>query len=85
MDFCFSQCGIVQFMNALTKSPTFSKLVFSRMHLCIWIHVPDKGGSSADGTTRQSEGVWHRTVELTDNFIYPFLPAGVAVSSSPNG
>lgn len=42
-------------------------------------------GSSADRTAGQSEGVGHRTVELTDDLIYPFLPAGVAVPPSPNG
>lgn len=41
--------------------------------------------SSADRTTGQSEGIWYGTVELADNLIYPFLPAGVAVSPSPNG
>lgn len=41
--------------------------------------------ASADGTTRQSEGIWYRTVKLTNDFINPLLPAGVAVSASPNG
>lgn len=42
-------------------------------------------GPSADRTTRQSESIWDWTVEFANYFIYPLLPAGVAVSPSPNG
>lgn len=42
-------------------------------------------GTSADRTSRQSEGVRDGTVELTDDLIDSFLPAGVAVSPSPDG
>lgn len=40
---------------------------------------------SANRTTRQPERIGYRAIKLTDNLIDPFLPAGVAVSPSPNG
>lgn len=74
----FSQC-----VNASIKFPFFSRWVCV---LCMHFMYQGKVvWASANRTTRQPEGIWYRTVKLTDDFIYAFLPAGVAVSPSPNG
>lgn len=46
------------------------------VHLCVL--------TSADGAAGQPESIWYGAVELTDDFVYSFLPAGVAVPPSPN-
>lgn len=52
---------------------------------CGYRYIEKAVGPSADRTTRQSESIWDWTVEFANYFIYPLLPAGVAVSPSPNG
>ena len=67
-------------VSALIQFTSFSELV-SCMHLC----TCTRRRWSAHRTAGQSEGVRYRTVQLTDDFINPFLPAGVAVPPSPDG
>lgn len=51
------------------------------------VHVQEKDTDqrSAHRTAWHPEGIRQRTVELADDFIYPFFPAGIAVSPSPYG
>lgn len=66
---------------------SLSSSYFSRMHFGMRPHARSHSGrtTSADRATRQPEGIWDRTVEFANDFIYPLLPAGVAVSPSPDG
>lgn len=66
---------------------SLSSCYFSRMHFWMRPHARSHSWrtTSADRATRQSEGIRDRTVEFANYFIYPLLPAGVAVSPSPNG
>lgn len=74
------------FTPLLTVCECFNTIPFLLVSLCVYafilIHVDQ---SSANRTTWQSEGIWYRTVKLTNDFIDSFLPAGVAVSPSPDG
>ena len=71
-------------MSTLTRFPSFIQFLIHALEL-LDTRRRRPVGASADRTARQSEGVWHRTVELTDDLIDSFLPAGVAVSPSPDG
>lgn len=66
---------------------SLSSSYFSRMHFGMRPHARSHSGrtTSADRATRQPEGIWDRTVEFANDFIYPLLPAGVAVSPGPDG
>lgn len=64
---------------------SLSPSYFSRMHFWMRIRKKPYQPTSADRATRQPEGIWDRTVEFANDFIYPLLPAGVAVSPSPDG
>lgn len=71
------------FANAFINFPSFSKCVF--VHAFVHMYQMKAVQSSANRAARQSEGVWYKAVKLTDNFVNSFLPAGVVVSSGPNG